>query len=412
MAFENRSGIDSVQGWVVVFAAFLAAFVVFGISYTFGIFLKPIEEELHVTHAALSTVFSTMTVISFFLSPFTGRIADRHGPRRVVACGAVLMCAGLVATARVPSFPLLFLTYGVGLGGAVACTYIPAIATVGGWFKVRRVIALGVAVSGIGCGTLLAAPVSAMLIERYGWRPAIEILGWVGGGLMVVSALLLFRPPVLEEKAKVAIGPKLRTRAFALLYGSFFLKGIAVYVALVFIPAYAMDLGATRVAAASLVGYIGASSVVGRLGGSMLAPRFGLFNMYKLAFAILFVSYFLWITGHVYPTLVIFSLIMGVGYGGVAGMAPAVTASLFGVQGLGQLLGVLFTALGMACLVGPPIAGLVIDYSHTYHSTPFYAAAAAALALIVAIPLHKLEPETATLSSQPIEVSMLYRHHW
>jgi hypothetical protein len=46
MAFENRSGIDSVQGWVVVFAAFLAAFVVFGVSYTFGIFLRPIEGEL------------------------------------------------------------------------------------------------------------------------------------------------------------------------------------------------------------------------------------------------------------------------------------------------------------------------------------------------------------------------------
>lgn len=100
-----------------------------------------------------------------------------------------------------------------------------------------------------------------------------------------------------------------------------------------------MDLGATRVAAAALVGYIGASSVLGRLGFSALTPRFGLFNMYKLAFAFLFVSYFLWITGHVYSTLVVFSLIMGIGYGGIAGMAPAVTASLFGVQGLGQLPG-------------------------------------------------------------------------
>jgi len=142
----------------------------------------------------------------------------------------------------------------------------------------------------------------------------------------------------------------------------------------------------------------------------MLAPRFGLFNIYKLAFAILFASYFLWITGHVYPTLVIFSLIMGVGYGGVAGMAPAVTASLFGVQGLGQLLGVLFTALGLACLVGPPVAGLVIDYSHTFHGVPFYAAAAAALSLIVAIPLHRLEPEAVAVSGKP--VSIFQTHHW
>ena len=79
---------------------------------TFGIFLKPMGAELHVNHAALSTVFSTATVISFFLSPSTGSIADGHGPRPVVAVGAVLMCAGLVATSRVRFFPLLFVTYG------------------------------------------------------------------------------------------------------------------------------------------------------------------------------------------------------------------------------------------------------------------------------------------------------------
>jgi len=405
MAAGDTFDVDSGRAWIVVFGAFLTAFVVFGASYTFGIFLRPIELELHVTHAALSTVFSTATVLSFFLSPFTGRVADRYSPRRVVACGAVLLCAGLVGTARARSFPLLFLTYGVGLGGAVGCAYIPAIAAVGEWFKVRRVIALGVAISGIGCGTLFAAPVSAMLIEREGWRAAMELLGWAGGALMVLSAMMLRRPPVLAEKASIAIGPKVRTRVFALLYSCFFLKGIAVYVALVFLPAFAMDLGATRVAAAALVGYIGASSVVGRLGFSALAPRFGLFAMYQLSFVVLFLGYIVWITGHVYPSLVLFSLVMGLGYGGVAGMAPAVTAALFGTQGLGQLLGILFTALGMACLVGPPIAGLLIDYSHTYRSTPLYAAVAAGLALIVAIPLHKFDPQAAVVSSQPAEES-------
>ena len=180
MALEKKFEVDSGRAWVVVVGAFLGAFVSFGASYTFGIFLKPMAAELHASHAALSTVFSTATVISFFLSPFTGSIADRHGPRPVVAVGALLMCAGLVATSLVHFFPLLFVTYSVGLGCAVACTYVPAIAAVGEWFKVRRVIALGTAISGIGCGTLLAAPVSAMLIERYGWRTAIEMLGWVG----------------------------------------------------------------------------------------------------------------------------------------------------------------------------------------------------------------------------------------
>ena len=395
MASAKKYELDSGRAWVVVFAAFLGSFVSFGVSYTFGVFLKPMAAELHSGHAALSSVFSTATVISFFLAPFTGAVADRNGPRRVVACGAVLMCAGLVATARVQSLFLLFITYGVGLGSAVACTYIPAIAAVGEWFKVRRVIALGTAISGIGCGTLLAAPVSAVLIERYGWRAAIEILGWVGGGLMMLSAALFYRPPALEEKATIAIGPKLRTKAFVLLYGSLLLSGVAIYVSLVYIPAYAMDLGATRVAGAALVGYIGAASVAGRLGLNILAPRLGLSRMYQLSVGILVVSYFFWLAGHSYSWLVVFSLIMGLGYGGIAGLSPAVAAATFGIQGLGQLLGVLFTALGVACLLGPPIAGLVVDYTHTYRGSPFYAAFAAVLALVVSIPLNNLEPRAA-----------------
>lgn len=396
----KKLGVDSRGAWIVVASAFLAAFVSFGASYTFGIFLKPMAVELHVGHAALSSVFSTATVISFLLTPFTGSIADRYGPRPVIALGALLMCAGLVGTARVHFFPLLFVTYGMGLGGAVACTYIPSIAGVGEWFKVHRVVALGTAVSGIGCGTLLAAPVSAVLIERYGWRSAIEMLGWAGGALMIVSAALFFRPPVMQQRTKVAIGPKLRTRAFVLLYASLLLSGIAIYVALVFIAPYAMDLGATRIGGAALIGYIGAASVVGRLGLDLLVSRFGLFGVYQLSVAILFFSHIFWIAGHSYPMLVTFSLLMGLGYGGIAGLLPAVATAIFGIRGLGQLLGILFTALGGACLLGPPVAGFLADHLHTYRGSPFYAAAASALAVLFVIPLPKSAGETAEVSDE------------
>ena len=70
-------------------------------------------------------------MLSLFLSPVTGDIADHIGPRPVMAAGAVLMGAGLILTARVHYFPLIFLTYGLGAGGAVACVYVPSIAAVG-----------------------------------------------------------------------------------------------------------------------------------------------------------------------------------------------------------------------------------------------------------------------------------------
>jgi MFS transporter, OFA family, oxalate/formate antiporter len=81
--------------------------------------------------------------------------------------------------------------------------------------------------------------------------------------------------------------------------------------------------------------------------------------------------------------------VMGVGYGGIAAMAPAVTASIFGVDGLGELLGILFTGFGVACLLGPTMAGVLVDRFHDYKWPVFVAAAAAVLAMIVVIPLRR-----------------------
>ena len=120
---------------------------------------------------------------------------------------------------------------------------------------------------------------------------------------------------------------------------------------------------------------------------NVLAPRFGLTTMYRVAYAALLVSFSFWLVAHSYSSLVAFALVMGVGYGGIAAMAPAVTASLFGVEGLGELLGVLFTGFAVACLIGPPLAGALVDYTLDYKWAVFVAAAASAFALIFVFPL-------------------------
>jgi MFS family permease len=191
------------------------------------------------------------------------------------------------------------------------------------------------------------------------------------------------------DKKKAAIGAKLRTPAFGLLYISLMFAGVAVYVSFVFIPAYAADIGASRVAGASVIGYIGAASVVGRLGLNALGPRFGLMRMYQAAYLILLVSFALWLPAHSYPLLALFGLVMGVGYGGIAAMAPAVAAAIFGVAGLGELLGVMFTGFGLACIVGPPLAGVLVDHTHDYHWPVLVATAAAVLALVFVVPLKR-----------------------
>ena len=68
-------------------------------------------------------------------------------------------------------------------------------------------------------------------------------------------------------------------------------------------------------------------------------------------------------------------------------MAPAVLAQFFGIEGLGELLGVLLTAFGLAAAAGPPLAGLLIDRTGDLKWPPLLAAASAAAALVAVIPL-------------------------
>jgi MFS family permease len=142
-----------------------------------------------------------------------------------------------------------------------------------------------------------------------------------------------------------------------------------------------MDLGASHVAGAALIGYIGASSVVGRLGLNVLAERFGLLAMFKASFWILLAGCGVWTVSHSYPMLVVFALVMGVGYGGIAAMTPAVAAQRFGIEGLGEILGLLMTSFGVACLVGPPLAGVLVDSTKDFKWPAYVAVTSAVVAL-------------------------------
>jgi len=134
-----------------------------------------------------------------------------------------------------------------------------------------------------------------------------------------------------------------------------------------------------------LVGYLGAASVVGRLGLDALAPRFGLIRIYQAAYVILLAGFTLWLAANSYAGLIAFAVVMGVGYGGIAAMSPSVAASAFGIEGLGELLGILFTGFGVACLVGPPVAGILVDISHDMKWPAIVAAAAAVLGLFAVL---------------------------
>ncbi len=382
---------DSPRAWLMAAIAFLACFTIFGVVYSFGAFFKPMATEFGASRAHTSIVFSLTAAIYNLLGLAGGHLSDRFGPRPVMAAGAVALGAGLCATATASRLWIGCVAYGLGVGVGVACWYVPALAVVSGWFVKRRTAALGVAVSGVGGGTLVVVPIAAGLIQRCGWREAYVIMGIAATIVLLGCALMVEAPPIHETAAAAApiqLTAAMGTRDFVLLYISSVLSSVSIYIPFVYLPDFAHGHGASQVAAAALVGVIGAASVGGRLGLGAIAGRTGTITLYRASMLLLGLSYALWIAAHAYVMLVVFALVMGAAYGGMIALSPAVIAEIFGVRGLGVILGALYTSSSISALAGPPLAGFVIDRTGSYLWVAALAGGCGVIGYLTLIPLH------------------------
>jgi len=381
--------LGSLRAWLVVGGGFLSSFTVFGVAYSFGAFFEHMALDFDASSSATSLVFSITAFTYFGLGAVSGRVADRIGPRPVLLFGAVALAAGLLATARVQSLALGYVTYGAGVGLAVACGYVPIVSAVGAWFEDRRALALGVTVTGIGVGTLVASPLAGALIADHGWRHTYVLFGAGSLGLMLLATALVARPPQSTRPEPGGLRRSVRTNAFVALYVSGLLLSLALFVPFVFLPAFARAQGISEVASAALVGIIGGASVVGRLALGSVADRVGPVRTYQACFGVMGASYAIWLASSSLPWLVVFATVMGASYGGFIALSPAVTAELFGVRGLGGLLGLSYTAAALGGLLGPPIAGALIDATGSYRWAIALAMTLGLLAFVVTLPVSR-----------------------
>ena len=362
LAALPTSSIDSPLAWLMAAVAFAVGFVVFGVVYSFGVFLEPVMADLGSSRSATSALYAIASSAFYFLGPATGWVGDKLGPRAITGFGAFTMAGGLAATAFVTDIRIAYLTYGLGVGIGAACAYIPTFAIVGGWFERWRTRALSIAATGTGLGMLAIPPLCAVIIEKFGWRMASA-----GARHDQRSRLRCQRlsgtpsPAQAQSTAEPALGTTLRSRAFMHMYTSWVFGTIALFVPLVFLPAFAVARGADPVAASWLISIIGGASVLGRLGiGYVGAERTLL--LYKASILAMAGSYVVWLLLPSYGWLVVFSAVLGVAYGIRIALVAPVLIELFGASGLGSLLGTFFTATGIAGLAAPTAANLAIDY--------------------------------------------------
>jgi len=381
--------LDTWKGWMAVACAFVSMFICFGIVYSFGAFFDSMSLEFNTTRSATSAVFSITTFIFFTGGIVSGMAADRFGPKPVLIVGGLTMGIGLFLTSRVGSLWVGYITYGLGVGVGVACGYVPMLAVVGAWFERRRAAALGVAVTGVGLGTLVVAPLAAALINHYGWRHTYVIFGIGSVAGLFLCAFLTPRPPApAGQPAGLRLRALLKLPAFGYMYCAGFFITLALFVPFVFLVSYARAQGIDEVPAASLVGIIGGASIAGRLGFGALGDRVSRMRLYQSTFIIVALSYLVWLfASHSFTLLIAYAVLLGGGYGGFIVLSPAVTAEIFGLVGLGTILGATYTAAGIGGLLGPTLAGYLIDKTAGYSAAIIAAMIFAFFAFLLLIPV-------------------------
>ena len=184
-------------GWVIVVVSFFTLFFTLGTRFSFGVFYVAILKEYGWGRGETAGAFSLSLVIHALFAMVTGTLIDRFGPRTLFPIGATFLAMGLAATSRITAIWHLYLFFGVVMAlGINTLSYAPHMSLIPKWFTKKRGLASGLAVSGIGVGTMVMAPFIQLMIDTVGWRSAFLVLaGILLSVVLPMTALFQRRSP-------------------------------------------------------------------------------------------------------------------------------------------------------------------------------------------------------------------------
>jgi MFS family permease len=372
-------------GYIVVLACFVILMVIFGIHYTFGLYLKPILAEFGWSRAITSGAYSLSWLLQGPSSLVMGKLNDKYGPRMVLSLCGILLFSGIFLTTQISASWQLYLFYGVFTGIGTGGVYVPIVSTIARWFTEKRATMTGIAISGMGFGTFLLSPVANYLISNYSWRTSYTVLGFVLLIVTLLAAQLLRLKPELSipmssthkvEHEKKALrddtSDTLKEAIFKIefwkVFGMFFCFGFCLMAIMVHIAPHAIDIGKSTATATGLIASIGISSIAGKIIFGYFGDSVGSKKVYIICFAIMFVSLLLPISAKEVSLLYIFAIMFGLAYGGNACSQSPLTAEMFGLKSHGAIMGALNIGFTSGATMGPFLAGFLFDINGDYYT--------------------------------------------
>jgi sugar phosphate permease len=403
MSVTKDQGLSVATAFLSLFS--IVGFALYGLPFFYDFFVV----DLGWTRAQVT---SGNAISKLVIGPLFGLLAgmfiDRFGPRRLMLFGIVIAGLALVGLGGVTTLSGFYFFYLLNALGYVCGGPLPNQVLLSRWFTTARGKAMGLAYLGIGVGGTLVPLVAHALVEAFGWRQALRVLGL----LMIAVALpcaFFVRDPVTDGPSKGggasdsgSLSAVLRTPAFYLLViGSMCSIG-AVGGTMQNLKLFlTLDRGFAQDNVAKLLSLILFGSLAGRLLFGWLADRWPKKRVMLLVYTIVAATIPFFTIAPSVETLRIGAFLFGMGLGGDYMIIPLMAAELFGVKVLGRLMGLVLTADGVAEAVVPMGVASLRDSTGAYSSGFMLLVALAAVGAIAVALLPRRAPaamETASAS--------------
>ncbi|XP_077977518.1 monocarboxylate transporter 12-like [Glandiceps talaboti] len=181
---------DGGYGWVVAISGMMVMILNGGAFYASGIFLVEFIQYFKLGAENVGWIGAISGFIYISIGPLSATLTKKLGTRVVLMIGSLLNLIGFVLSTFASSLSLLYFTYGVLLGFGSGLPLAAVVIHINKYFRERFVFANGLCFSGYAIGLLISSPLFYFLIEIFGWRGALLVIGGINANTMVCAALM------------------------------------------------------------------------------------------------------------------------------------------------------------------------------------------------------------------------------
>ncbi len=376
-------------GWVIVAASMVTVALLLGITFSFGVFFKPLQDEFNLTRLATSSIFSAFAVSSAAFSLISGWALDKYGPRLVFFLLGLFTGLSLLATSQTNSQWQIFLGYSLLLSMGTAGGVLVPVSAVSRWFDKKRGVAIGITTAGIGLGTLVIVPFAAYLISNLDWRMSYIVLGLVAWLVVIPIAMLLRRDPseigtqpdgvelaasgtglvsreTSAQNTSFSLRQAFRTKSFWLILPSWLLFAFSLNLVVTHLVPYATDVGIPTLTASSVLSVVGGFQILSRLLVGRVSDRIGR-KVPGVICATLGAAALLWLTqSHDLWMFYLFAIVFGLSWGGLSVANLTLVSDFFGGRNLGVIMGAVDIGFAAGSAIGPALGGYIFDVTSSY----------------------------------------------